>query len=161
MNRVKELLGIIFLLLLSFPIFADNTNNCVVLETTYGEKIEFNLSTKPRLFQKNDTIILTNDETKVEILIMDIKRLYFSSSNSDGIKRIFADAEGRIELQHGSICLSDFRPGEQIGVYNLAGQQIMRTVITSDGAVIIPFSAIPKGVTIIKSNKQSFKINMK
>lgn len=161
MNWIKRLSGICFLLLLSFPILADNTNNCVVLETTYGEKMEFNLSSKLRLLQKQDTVILTSDDTKVQFLIMNIKRLYFSSLKGDGIKRIVSDAEGRIELQHGCVCLSDFKPGEQIGIYNLAGHQIMKTVITSDGTVIIPFSAIPKGITIIKSNKQSYKINKK
>lgn len=161
MNWIKRLSSICFLLLLSFPILADNTNNCVVLETMYGEKMEFNLSSKPRLIQKQDTVILTSDDTKVQFHIMGIKRLYFSPSNGDGIKKIVSEAKGRIELQQGCLCLSDFKPGEQIGIYNLAGHQIMRTVITSDGTVIIPFSAIPKGVTIIKSNKQSFKINMK
>ena len=161
MNWIKRLSSICFLLLLSFPILADNTNNCVVLETMYGEKMEFDLSSNPRLIQKQDTVILTSDDTKVQLLIMDIKKLYFSSSNDDGIKRIAGKAEGRIELRHGCVYLSDFKPGEQIGIYNLAGHQIIRTVITSDGTVIIPFSAIPKGVTIIKSNKQSFKINMK
>lgn len=85
MNWIKRLSGICFLLLLSFPILADNINNCVVLETMYGEKMEFNLSSKPCLIQKQDTVILTSDDTKVQFHIMGIKRLYFSSSNGDGI----------------------------------------------------------------------------
>jgi len=100
---------------------------------------------------------MTNNEKKVEVVMTDVKKIYFSSTNN-GIKRVVGTAKGQLKLQQECMCLSNFSPGEYVTIYNLSGQQIMKRVISSQGTLVIPFSDIPKGIIIIKSNQQSFKL---
>lgn len=153
----KRKLLYISVVLVSLNIYAENTYNCIVLETLEGETIEFGLSSNPRLFQRNDTIIMTNDMKRVEVIMTDIKKIFFSSTNS-GIKKVLDIAKGRIEVQGGCVLLSNFSPGEFVTIYNLSGQQLLKRAITSQGTLVIPFTDIPKGIVIIKSNNQSLKI---
>jgi len=156
MDWIKRILCV-SVLLCSLSICAENTYNCVVLETIEGQIIEFGLLSNPCLIQKNDTIIMTNNEKKVEVVMTDVKKIYFSSTNN-GIKRVVGTAKGQLKLQQECMCLSNFSPGEYVTIYNLSGQQIMKRVISSQGTLVIPFSDIPKGIIIIKSNQQSFKL---
>jgi hypothetical protein len=147
----------ISVVLASLNIYAENTYNCVVLETREGEMIEFRLSSNPKLIQRNDTVIMTNGKNKVELIMTEIKKIFFSSTNDDIIK-IRGAAKGRIEVQDGCVYLSNFTPGEFIFIFNLSGQLILRRVITSQGTLVIPFTDIPKGIVIIKSINQFLKI---
>ena len=147
----------ISVVLASLNIYAENTYNCVVLETREGEMIEFRLSSNPKLIQRNDTVIMTNGKNKVELIMTEIKKIFFSSTNDDIIK-IRGAAKGRIEVQDGCGYLSNFTPGEFIFIFNLSGQLILRRVITSQGTLVIPFTDIPKGIVIIKSINQFLKI---
>lgn len=156
MDWKRKILYII-ILLVPLNIYAENTYNCVVLETIEGEMIEFRLSSNPRLSQRNDTVILTNDKKKVELILTEIKKIFFSST-SDDIKKMGDAAKGRIEVQEGRVNLSNFSPGEYVYIFNLSGQLILKRVITSQGTLIIPFTDIPKGIVIIKTNNQSLKI---
>ena len=159
MDWIKKIICLT-LLLVPCRLCAENAYTCVVLETKEGEMMEFSLSSNPYLIQKADTIIMSNDEKKVEVIMKDIMKIYFSSS-TNGIKKAIESVKGKIVLQQDCVCLSNFNPGEQIGMYNLSGQQILKRVITSQGTLIISFLDIPKGVSIIKSSRQSFKINRK
>lgn len=147
-------------LLVPLKICAEIIYNCVILETIEGEMIEFSISSNPYLIQKGDTIIMTNDEKRVEIMMTDVRKVFFSSTNND-IKGVKSAMKGRIELQQGCVYISNFDPGEHVFIYNLSGQQILKRTITSQGNLVIPFSDFPKGVSIIKVDQQSIKINTK
>ena len=159
MNWIRKIICL-SVLLVPLKFYAEVLYNCVVLETIEGEIIEFSLSSNPYLTQKGDTIIMTNDEKRVEILLTDINKIFFSST-TNVVKKDSNAMKGRIELQQGYVYLSNYNPGEHVVIYNLSGQQIYKSTITSQGTLVIPFSVFPKGVAIIRADHQSFKINMR
>lgn len=147
-------------LLIPLKFCAEVLYDSVILEPIEGEMMEFSLSSNPYLLQKGDTIIMTNDEKRVEIIWTDIKKIFFSST-TNVIKKDPGAMKGRIEIQQGYVHLSNYNPGEHVVIYNLSGQQIFKRTITSQGTLVIPFSVFPKGIAIIKADNQSYKINMK
>lgn len=159
MNWIRKIICL-SVLLVPLKICAEVLYNCVILETIEGEMMEFSLSSNPYLIHKSDTIIMTNNEKRVEIILTDIKKIFFSSTNNVTKKDLGA-MKGRIELRQGYVFLSNYNPGEHVVIYNLSGQQIFKRTITSQGTLDIPFSAFPKGVAIIKADHQSFKLFMR
>ena len=69
------------LLLGVIPIKAQDYQKCVLIETVLGEKLEYYISSNPRLTQDNDKVTLSSDVATLEFSTTNIKKVYLSEGN--------------------------------------------------------------------------------
>ena len=82
MKHKRLLLSSFLMLLLGvIPIKAQDYQKCVLIETVLGEKLEYYISSNPRLTQDNDKVTLSSDVTTLEFSTTNIKKVYLSEGN--------------------------------------------------------------------------------
>lgn len=199
------------------PIGAQDYKKCVLIETTQGEKLEYYISSNPRLTQNNDKVTLTSDVATLEFNTENIKKVYVSEANYklvyllDGevYKTYYHHAGMKVPSEpsptksgyqfsgwinepstmpshdvevigsftsginsvmvrqsaYGTgeefLSISGLHPGGSVIVYNLSGELVQSYKASADGEVIIALSALTKGVYIIKTQSQTFKVTRK
>lgn len=139
--------------------------NCIVIETIYGERIEYYLSTKPQLRHNNDKVTLTYKDTKgsaktytVEFSTKEISKVYISESTSITSIEDLPVNKSDISVEAGVVRLTGFRSGEIVRVFSLDGKLLSETAIPQSGELSISVASLPQGVNIININNKSIKI---
>ena len=139
--------------------------NCIVIETIYGERIEYYLSTKPQLRHNNDKVTLTYKDTKgsaktytVEFSTKEISKVYISESTSITSIEDLPVNKSDISVEAGVVRLTGFRSGEIVRVFSLDGKLLSETTIPQSGELSISVASLPQGVNIININNKSIKI---
>ena len=85
MNGIKCLpfVTAVFLITLLgvIPLKAQDYKKCVLIQTSSGEKVEYYISSNPRLTQDNDKVTLTTDNSTIEFTTDNILKVYVSEAN--------------------------------------------------------------------------------
>ncbi len=137
---------------------AQTVSDCVVVETTQGERMEYLLSDVPRITHSDDVVTLATVGETVELQSATIAKIYLSASTVhsavQGVKR----ADGTISWRGALVLLSGFRPGEHATLCSADGKVVWQRTIGGDGRLTVSLAGHPAGIYIIKTNHQSVKI---
>ena len=131
----------------------------IVVELSNGQKVEYSLDDNPKLLYDGNKITLTTDKVEIEYLPSELAKVTNEEVEnvSNGIKDLQKEA-GQIKLDGSFIRLCGFPAGENVRVCNLGGTLLSNHHVSIDGSLVIPLSSLPKGISLIKTNKQSIKI---
>lgn len=81
---------------------------------------------------------------------------YTESETPTSVKE--AVAASKVRLNGGVAIISGLKAGETVSVFAPNGAQIASTVADNAGVATVSFSAMPKGVAVIKAGSASFKV---
>ena len=129
----------------------------VVVETTYDERIVCQFAENPKLTHENEYVVLTTTRAEIRYRTNEIKKVYVYDSDKTGIDGVVKE-QGKMKIQGDALYLQGFSPLEQVGVFTVEGMEIGKYRTDIDGQLCIALSELSKGVNIIKTKNQSFKI---
>ncbi len=132
----------------------------VVLETTFGERMICQFSENPKLVHNDKTVTLTTTRVTITYQASEITKVYIDGDSSSGISGTSVE-KGKLTLSDDAIYLSGLSASEQVRVYTTNGKLISSHKTTENGDLILSLSNLPKGLYIIKTKNQSFKITRK
>lgn len=130
-----------------------SAQNALVLESNDGKTYSYVLASKPQLtFNETDMIIATTDAS-ASFVRTDIKNFHFEEV-ADAIKDVKADSQ-RMSYLHGVVTVDG---AENVILYDISGKQIMSKRAAGNGSVTIDLNNQPQGTYIVRSGKQSLKV---
>ena len=130
----------------------------IIVELADGQKVEYKLSDNPKFVFDGQTITLTADGVQVEYTPSELAKVMTGEvEDATGIEETETQS-GDIKVEDGFVRLKGFSAGEAVHVYSVSGTQMASYQISSDGSLVIPVSALPSGISIIKTNQQTIKI---
>lgn len=136
---------------------AQTSDDCVVVETAGGERMEFVLNEFPRITQARNRVTMQTISSKVEFEVSQISKMTIQEKETSAIDEITAH-DNNIRLSDGYIILSGYKPGERITLYRSDGTLLWQQSVAEGGRMLVPLGQQSTGVYIVKANGQSVKI---
>lgn len=158
--KILKLFLLLFLSVLGIPkSYAQDKVLGIIVELKSGQKVEYRLVDNPKFVHNGNTVVLSAVGVEIEYTPTDLLKV--TTGMVDGISSGVDDvsfSEESIKVEGGFVRLCGFTPNDAVDVYSLSGMLITNYHVQSNGSLVIPISSLPKGVSIIKANKQSIKI---
>ena len=132
----------------------------VVLETTFGERMICQFSENPKLTHNDKTVTLATSRVTVTYQTSEITKVYIDGDSSTKIESVNIDGE-KIIINDDAVYLTGLSNGQIIRVYSVKGDLVKSLPVSDNGSVTIQLTNLPKGLYIIKTKNQSFKITRK
>ena len=129
---------------------------CVVVETTDGERMEYLLSDNPRIVHRNSMVELTSNTVSVEFPSSNVSKVYLSTTTT-AVEKIKA-AEGEIRMFQDVIVMKNFGANEPVALFGIDGSQLWQQLTDGNGQLVVSLNTLSQGIYIFKTNHQSFKI---
>ena len=150
---MKRFLIIAILFIAAIPSFAQR----IVLEKNDSGKQAVALQNFRRItFNGSSVNIAQNDGTIIGTEMSDIAKIYF-----DDYTRI-----GEVDFNEGKDLISyissdeiavNCKAGEEIAIYNVSGSMVQQKIQESDGGSI-SIANLPKGIYLLRANRQTVKL---
>ena len=157
----KKLLFIILISVSWIQLFAQDKVPGVIVELASGMKVEYQLSSKPKVSFNGKTITIIADGVKVEYEPSELISIRPGEvSVSSEIDELQSESR-TINLESGFVKFTNFTKGETVYIYNVNGSLNTTYHISSEGLLMIPISSLTSGISIIKANNQTIKITKK
>ena len=139
---------------------AQGTVKGVVIETAGGQRTEYALTEAPRLTYDGNTVTLTTTKVSVDYTTSNILKVMLTDISSTGINDVESSL-GNILLSNDEVRMSGLAADESVTLYNTNGMLLSTWKATSTGELTINLSDLSRGIYIIKTNHQSFKVTRK
>ena len=140
--------------------YAQSTVKGVVIETAGGQRTEYALTETPRLTYDGNTVTLTTTKVSVDYTASNILKVMLTDISSTGINDVESSL-GNILLSNDEVRMSGLAADESVTLYNTNGMLLSTWKATSTGELTINLSDLSRGIYIIKTNHQSFKVTRK
>ena len=150
---MKKLLLIVILTIAAIPSFGQR----ILLEKSDNAKLPVALQNFRRITFSGSTVnIMRNDGTTIGTEMSDIVRIYFDDYTS--INQVdFSDNKELISYISSDEVAVNCNAGEEIAIYNISGSRVQQTVQDSDGGSI-SIANLPKGIYLLRANRQTVKL---
>lgn len=155
----KLLVAIATFMLVSPSLFKAGATTPLCLHLTTGEKIVFAFENTPVMsFGKDNAITIKDAKKQITTNAYDkVRKVSFEDPAA--ISDALADADGSIVRDNASeFKLVGFKPGTQVVVANVVGQQLDAVTIGNEPVYVISLAAYPAGVYIISTGSISCKV---
>ena len=150
---MKKFIIIAILFIAAIPSFAQR----IVLEKNDSGKLAVALQNFRRITFNGSTVnIAQHDDTVIGTEMSDIARIYF-----DDYTRIsevdFNDGKDLISYISSDEIAVNCNAGEEIAIYNVSGSMVQQRTQESDGGSI-SIANLPKGIYLLRANRQTVKL---
>lgn len=129
---------------------------CVVVETTGGERMEYLFSDNPRIIHRNAMVELTTNTVNVEFPSSNVSKVYLSTTTT-AVEKLKA-VEGEIRMYQDVIVMQGFGANEPVALYGIDGSQLWQQSTDGNGQLVVSLTTLTQGIYIFKTSHQSFKI---
>ena len=127
----------------------------VVNRVSGGQNI-FALSQEPVIaFFGNKMRITTTSAGTVHIPLTDVAN--YVLKDATGVEDVKAD-EGSTAFEDGQVIFTQIGAGQQVNVIMPNGVRVLTTKADDQGKAVVDLKALPKGIYIVKSPKNSIKV---
>lgn len=130
-----------------------SAQNALVIETNDGKTYSYVLAKKPQLTFNDTEMLISSADASASFVRTDIKNFRFEDV-ADAIKDVKADGQ-RMSYLHGVVTVDG---AENVILYDISGRQIMTKKAAGNGSVTIDLTNQPQGTYIVRSGKQSLKV---
>ena len=159
-NLRTILVALVLLGFITAKAHAQSTVKGVVIETAGGQRTEYALTETPRLTYDGNTVTLTTTKVSVDYTASNILKVMLTDISSTGINDVESSL-GNILLSNDEVRMSGLAADESVTLYNTNGMLLSTWKATSTGELTINLSDLSRGIYIIKTNHQSFKVTRK
>ena len=158
--KILKLFLLLFLSVLGIPkSYAQDKVLGIIVELRSGQKVEYRLVDNPKFVHNGNTVVLSTVGVEIEYTPTDLLKVTTAMVDdiSSGVEDV-SFSEESIKVEGGFVRFRGFEANDAVDVYSISGMLTTNYHVNSDGSLVIPISSLPKGVSIIKANKQSIKI---
>ena len=154
MKKHRTILLFLFMTLISFSVIAQKN---ITIQYRDNQEITYSLNHNSKLtFTDNELIILQPSGNIYYFDIENIRKVYFSNSNS----LYDIASQKNINLypnpSSGRISISNIKSKTLISIYNMKGELVMSEIIYHDKSINI--SNLSNGLYIVKVGNKEFKL---
>ena len=150
---MKRFLIIAILFIAAIPSFAQR----IVLEKNDSGKQAVALQNFRRITFNGSTVnIAQNDGTIIGTEMSDIAKIYFDDYTRIG-EVDFNDGKDLISYISSDEIAVNCNAGEEIAIYNVSGSMVQQKIQESDGGSI-SIANLPKGIYLLRANRQTVKL---
>lgn len=150
----------ITILLLLYCLCSIAQTKRVVLETSFGERMICHFSENPKVVHNDKTLTLTTTRVTITYQASEVTKVYIDGDSSSGISGTPVE-KGKPMLSEDAIYMSGLSVSEQVRVYTTKGKLISSHLASNYGNLTISLNNLSKGLYIINTKSQSFKITRK
>lgn len=150
--------GALYLLSTATANAQEAKSQCLIIEEKTGVITEFRLQDAPVITFDATELKVTCLEDELSIGLSDIDNYHFEEKVIDRISTNSAANES-FDFAFNSVTFSNLSPDAQIIVYNADGSAVLKTKADSNGHASIFLGNLPKGVYIIKTPDNTYKVN--
>ena len=152
----KMLLLVFAILSVGDTVKAQQTEIQAVITRHNGDEQIYQLGGNDRIsFPNDETMVITQNGTDIQILISEIRKVTFNE--------VLATAENETESigifpnpTSNSFTISGINRFQQMNIYSIDGKLVKREII--DCGQSIDISGLPQGLYYVNINKQNFKL---
>ena len=126
----------------------------VVNRVSGGQNI-FALSQEPVIAFFGNKMRVTTSAGTVHIPLVDVTNYVFKDAT--GVEDVKAD-EGSTAFEDGQVIFTQIGAGQQVNVIMPNGVSVLTTKADDQGKAVVDLKALPKGIYIVKSPKNSIKV---
>ena len=138
---------------------AQTAPNAVMVQTKDGGIMEFLLSSEPHITCHDNEVIIATAKTTLTLPVVDVEAVYLGAKSAPtGL--VFGQGT-TVAVLGESIKLNGIKTGTYVGLYTPDGLLLVSATATNDGQVSLPMTELPKGVVILKINRQCIKVLLK
>ena len=144
------------LLLCAAGVRAERTESCVVVQHTDGQNTEVVLADQPTITFRNDMVTLTTDKVVLQMPVDEVRRAYVSKGTVTDAITPATKGTARIAVSDDGLAMSGLQAGSTVTLYTADGRQLATARAAADGTLTMNVGQ--KGLVIVKTNNQSFKL---
>ena len=163
---MKKLLLLLTAFLWLSPIHAQWNSKepkTIYLELKSGQTASIAFKAYPPTYfvLKDEKIVFYANNISYEYEIKDVVKMYTDVSIPTAIDNNMTASSRVFHVSEESVSLSGFDANESVRVYTVAGHEYLTLHTSERGELKISCSKLAKGVSIIKTKDQSFKVIIK
>ena len=118
-----------------------------------GNPVVIALAEHPIITYTDNTLHIQTTTETVDVPIDQITDISFLGTTS--IKTV---TNPQFQMEAGNICFQQLPKGSKVSVFDINGIVALSSIVDDTGKTVINICSLPKGVYVVKSSKQSFKI---
>lgn len=122
-----------------------------------GTQLTFSVDSHPVAYPYGEAVCFKSTQQTIEVLLQDIKDVRITTSLSESIDAVQAEAE-RAQVSQGDIWVSGAAAGSAVSVYDAAGMLVAGGKVAEDGTLHLSLSSHQSGVYIVKTAGSTIKI---
>ena len=145
---------------LSLQLWAQTDQQCVVVETKAGQRMDYLLSEQPRIVHNDATVTLTTTNATVEFQTSEVAKVYVSTSIVTTLKDVKNNSD-KVRISDDMVSLAGYSPSEKVSLYTIDGKLLAQYAADGQGRLVISLSQLRAGIYIIKTKQQSVKFTKK
>lgn len=157
MKRFLLYMALPFAAMLSaLPIAADEKREAVVIQKADNTDLTVEFSASPVLSFRNDSLVITAGDVSI-FALSDVRKVYFGAAVPTSVSNVSAGQ--RLYFADSQTIIATGISQEDVAVYNINGMKMPAEISRTADGFTISLSALPRGIYIIKTKVQTFKIN--
>lgn len=159
-NKFVKVLLMLVALLLPASLQAAGNDLFLTVTTTGGVSTTFYLSENPVITYVNDVLVVTSSEKEVsvpaaQVVDVNLTGLHQLPTNmSDVLTK-------RPTFVSGQALMTGLPAGSTVQLLNADGQLLATATANAEGEAMLDLNALPRGIVIVRTAKQSFKVTNK
>ena len=159
-NKFVKVLLMLVALLLPTSLQAAGNDLFLTVTTTGGVSTTFYLSENPVITYVNDVLVVTSSEKEVsvpaaQVVDVNLTGLHQLATNmSDVLTK-------RPTFVSGQALMTGLPAGSTVQLLNVDGQLLATATANVEGEAMLDLKALPRGIVIVRTAKQSFKVTNK
>lgn len=142
-------------IMIMMSVMASAAEYSLVVNRASGGQNIFALSQEPVIAFLGNKMRVTTSAGTVHIPLVDVTNYVFKDAT--GIEGVKAD-EGSAILEDGQVVFTQIGAGQNVSVVTPNGVSVLTTSADAQGKATVNLKALPKGIYIVKSPKNSIKV---
>ncbi len=137
-------------------VMASAAEYSLVVNRASGGQYIFALSQEPVItFDDSNMKVTTSSGNTIEIPLSDVSS--YKVNDATGVDEVMAKEEAPI-LNDGQVIFTQVGAGQHVNVIMPNGVSVLTTKADDQGKAVVDLKALPKGIYIVKSPKNSIKV---
>ncbi len=156
----EKLLLLLFALVATMTIKANNEYSTLVVETKSGTTLEFFLKERPHVGINSKNFVITCGEEVTNYVHEEVRKFYFKPYSATNIEAPVTKNTIRISmLDQSKVVISGVKEPSKVRMYTLDGKSIAIETSTNDDTLTVSLDALTPGTYILNiDNIQTFKL---
>lgn len=150
---LKRLLMLLFLMSSLISVHAAEVEYLTL--NVNGKPVVIVLAEHPVITYSDNTLHIQTAEETVDVPVSQIADMAFTETGIKAVKN------PQLQMEAGNLCFQQLPKGSKVSVFAANGTEALSAVVDGTGKTVVNTSSLPKGIYVVKSATQTFKITNK
>ena len=150
---LKRLLMLLFLMSSLISVHAAEVEYLTL--NVNGNPVVIVLAEHPVITYSDNTLHIQTAEETVDVPVSQIADMAFTETGIKAVKN------PQLQMEAGNLCFQQLPKGSKVSVFAANGTEALSAVVDDAGKTVVNTNSLPKGIYVVKSATQTFKITNK